>query len=325
MNGFAKIFRTLVRTIRELSQQYKEFSRDFDALKREVADSIQTFENGNISSEELKSQLSQAITRLNEIFPEHVSKSLDVIYPNWESKVLGIREEHLPTEANSECSPEELAEAYREGLADGGFHFITAVDYIVASMTDPERDSFFSEPRNSEVPGVADGDFHFAITMDYIVASMTDPERDSFFSELRHSEVLGVEEYDRAFREYIQRLHDRFSANGESDEFDEEANNPLNGVPEQVGGRRQAETDNSDTSIPTNPSDNTDSQEMPTHGAEFDERNGDEQNVPETSPSPTEELSPDISHEPINNSEPSPSKPLGSDDMEDQTAGDFGI
>ena len=98
------------------------------------------------------------------------------------------------------------------------------------------------------------------------------------------------------------------------------ADNLLDEAPEQVGKTSQGETENTD-----NTSDNTDSQEMSTYGAEFDERNGDEQNVPETSPSPTEELSPDISHEPINNSEPSPSKPLGSDDGEDGTKEDFGI
>ena len=142
--------------LRKSYEQAKEFIGEVEKLKAKVADSYQDFEAGHISQEELGSRLREAITELNELLPENVSERFDAIYPNWESKFLGVREEYLPTEnnatsANSEFSPEELAQAYiesLESLADSDFYFLSGVDYIAGSMTDPELDAFVTEMRN---------------------------------------------------------------------------------------------------------------------------------------------------------------------------------
>lgn len=135
--------------------QIKDFIEKIGSLREKVAKAIQDYNSGSISQEKLESELSESITALNALFPEGTRESLERLNPNWESIVLDIPEEYLPTEnnatsANSELSTEELAEVFIDPSADGDFHFAVAMDYIAGSMTDSKLDSFLTEIRNSD-------------------------------------------------------------------------------------------------------------------------------------------------------------------------------
>ena len=146
--------RIIWRNLKHLQDFYKgvgKLRNDVEALNQKYAD-------GEITREDYELGVDEAVRGLEELFRERVSKPLDAIYPNWASKVLGIKEENLPGEdnvlsANSEPSGEELAQEFIEHIADGDFYFAAAVDYIVPSMTEPQLDAFLTEIRNSEVQG----------------------------------------------------------------------------------------------------------------------------------------------------------------------------
>ena len=141
--------RIIWRNLKHLQDFYKgvgKLRNDVEALNQKYAD-------GEITREDYELGVDEAVRGLEELFRERVSKPLDAIYPNWASKVLGIKEENRPGEdnalpANSEPSGEELAQELIEHIADGDFYFAAAVDYIVPSMTEPQLDTFLTEIRN---------------------------------------------------------------------------------------------------------------------------------------------------------------------------------
>ncbi|MXY28755.1 hypothetical protein F4Y59_11410 [Candidatus Poribacteria bacterium] len=150
IRAFLYFLRRVKEEAKEIYEKTKKFVTEVGDLREEVESLNQKFRDGEISREVYERQVNEAIKELNELMPSNVSQRLEAIDPNWESKVLGIREEYLPTEsnitsANSEPSAEELAQAVIENLDAGDFHFAVITDYITASMTDSELDSFNSE------------------------------------------------------------------------------------------------------------------------------------------------------------------------------------
>jgi hypothetical protein len=149
LSGMSILARIIWRNLKHLQDFYKgvgKLRNDVEALNQKYAD-------GEITREDYELGVDEAVRGLEELFRERVSKPLDAIYPNWASKVLGIKEENRPGEdnalpANSEPSGEELAQELIEHIADGDFYFAAAVDYIVPSMTEPQLDTFLTEIRN---------------------------------------------------------------------------------------------------------------------------------------------------------------------------------
>ena len=149
----------LARIIWRNLKHLQDFYKDVGKLRGDVESLNQKYESREITPEEYESRVEEATRKLEEIFPETVSTSLDTIYPNWTSKVLGIKEEYRsaesnPGSANPEPSGDELAQVFIERITDGDFHFAAVVvDYIAPSMTESYLDSFLTEVRNSEDPG----------------------------------------------------------------------------------------------------------------------------------------------------------------------------
>ena len=145
----------LARIIWRNLKHLQDFYRDVGKLRNDVEDLNQKYEAGEITQEVYKLGVDEAVRGLEELFPERVSTSLDAIYPNWASKVLGIKEENRPGEdnarsANPEPSGAELAQAFTTHIADGDLYSAAAVDYIASSMTEADLNSFLTEIRNPE-------------------------------------------------------------------------------------------------------------------------------------------------------------------------------
>ena len=148
----------LVRIILRNLKRLKDFYKKVGQYRDEVDSSNRRYENREISQETYELEVKECIGKLYKLFSKPVSTSLDTVYPNWTSKVLGIQEEYLPSEsnlrsANPEPSGREFAQALIKHIADGDLYFAAAVDYIAPSMTESHLDSFLTEIRNSEVPG----------------------------------------------------------------------------------------------------------------------------------------------------------------------------
>ena len=127
----------------------RDFHEKVEKLQGDVKSLNQEYENGTISPETYELRSNEALRELDRLFPETISDPLDTIYPSWKSKVLGIKEEHRPVEnntlsANPEPSGEELAEAFIEPIAAGDLYCAAAVDYVAASTTESESESFLT-------------------------------------------------------------------------------------------------------------------------------------------------------------------------------------
>ena len=271
LSGMSILARIIWRNLKHLQDFYKgvgKLRNDVEALNQKYAD-------GEITREDYELGVDEAVRGLEELFRERVSKPLDAIYPNWASKVLGIKEENRPGEdnalsANSEPSGEELAQEFIEHIADGDFYFAAAVDYIVPSMTESQLDAFLTEIRNR------------------VSTEAARPSAARGTANAEPSEVRGVL---------------KVPVNGESDEVDAEAYERFNGVPSQKDETGQVETEilGGFTSVKTR--DDTDPQDKHLFGKEYDEDNRIEKNGQETPPPPPEDESTDSEDDPINKQE----------------------
>ena len=271
LSGMSILARIIWRNLKHLQDFYKgvgKLRNDVEALNQKYAD-------GEITREDYELGVDEAVRGLEELFRERVSKPLDAIYPNWASKVLGIKEENRPGEdnalpANSEPSGEELAQELIEHIADGDFYFAAAVDYIVPSMTESQLDAFLTEIRNR------------------VSTEAARPSAARGTANAEPSEVRGVL---------------KVPVNGESDEVDAEAYERFNGVPSQKDETGQVETEilGGFTSVKTR--DDTDPPDKHLFGKEYDEDNRIEKNGQETPPPPPEDESTDSEDDPINKQE----------------------
>jgi hypothetical protein len=243
--GVSILARIIWRNLKHL----QDFYRNVEKLRNDVEDLNQKYEAGKITQEAYELGVDETVRKLEELCPKHVSKPLDTIYPNWESKVLGIKEENRPGEdnvlsANSEPSGEELAQAFTTHIADGDLYFAAAVDHIAASMTEPQLDRFLEAyEQSSAARGTAN-----------VETSGNSPEVGGITTVLANSQQV-----------------------------DEETMEQFNGVPSQEGETGLDETETADRPTPANTRNNTDSQDIPSYRKNYDEDNRTENNVQETS------------------------------------------